>query len=311
MLNNIGFIYSSLGDYQTALDYYERSLSIRTEIGDRRGEGDSLNNIGFIYSSLGQYQKALGYYERSLSIRTEIGDRRGEGDSLNNIGYALENLEEPELAIVFLKQSVNQYEDIRGDLRGLATEQQQSFTNTVADTYRFLADLLLEQGRIPEAQQVLDLLKLEELREFTHTTRATWNGTALAYTDPEQAVKDAHGSLIALSGEILSCEANACAELETLYAQLEGLKDQYAVQVTEFNEAIRNNRAEDDIFQAPDNLSGDAEELLAAYATEGENALLIYPFVLEDKLWLVWAAAGNVIGSIEVSVTQGELAKTV
>ncbi|MGB6016427.1 MAG: CHAT domain-containing protein, partial [Nodosilinea sp.] len=168
----------------------------------------------------------------------------------------------------------------------------------------------LQQGRIPEAQQVLDLLQLEELREFTNT-RAVWTGTALAFTDPEQTVIEAHGSLIALGGRLRECEVNQCANLDSLSDQQEALKAQYDRQVAEFNRIVQANRADDDVFQDPRRLSGDAEELLAAYAEAGETAVLIYPFVLEDKLWLVWATAGNVIGSVEVPVPQGGLSATV
>ena len=170
--------------------------------------------------------------------------------------------------------------------------------------------MLLAQGRIPEAQQVLNLLKIEELQEFTNT-RAVWTGTALAFTDSEQTVIDAHGSLITLGSRILDCEATNCTDLNALYDQQEALKAQYDLQVAEFNRIVRANRADDDVFQNPETISGEAEELLAAYAEAGETAVLIYPFVLEDKLWLVWATAGNVIGSVEVPVPQAELSTTV
>ena len=80
----------------------------------------------------------------------------GEGLSLSNIGSTREKQQQPELAIVFYKQSVNVREGIRQDLRKLPREQQESYTQTVADTYRSLADLLLSQGRVLEAQQPLE-----------------------------------------------------------------------------------------------------------------------------------------------------------
>ncbi|MEM6432579.1 MAG: tetratricopeptide repeat protein [Cyanobacteria bacterium P01_D01_bin.115] len=310
-LGSLGNVYFSLGEYAQAINFYEQSLAIARDIGDRAAEGRSLGNLGGAYFELGEYAQAINFYEQSLAISRDIGNRAGEGIALGNLGKLLADQDQPELAIVFLKSSVAVHESIRITLRTLDTELQQSFTDTVAGTYRFLADLLLEAGRIPEAQQVLDLLKLEELREFTNTTRATWTGNALQYTDPEQAVIDAHGSLIALGNDLIACEDTNCADLETLDQRLEALKAQYDAQVAEFEATIRANRADDEIFQNPDNLSGDAEKLLTAYAAEGQNALLIYPFVLEDKLWLVWAAAGNVIGSVEVPVSQRELATTV
>ncbi|MGD1942428.1 MAG: CHAT domain-containing protein [Leptolyngbyaceae cyanobacterium] len=310
-LNGLGFTYAELEQYQQAIGYSEQALSIHRQIGDRREEAYALGDIGNAYFALGENQKAIEYMRQCLAIQRAINNRWGEGITLSSIAKVFHSEEQENLAIAFLKASVEVRESIRNDIRGLDTKLQQSFTDTVADDYRLLANLLLEEGRIPEAQQVLDLLKLEELREFANTTRATWTGNALQYTDPEQAVIDAHSSLIALGIDLIACEDTDCSDLETLDQRLEALKKQYDAQVAEFEATIRANRADDEIFQNPDNLSGDAEKLLTAYAAEGQNALLIYPFVLEEKLWLVWAAAGNVIGSVEVPVSQGELATTV
>ncbi|MEM0978694.1 MAG: tetratricopeptide repeat protein [Cyanobacteria bacterium P01_H01_bin.58] len=309
-LNNIGLVYSSLGNYDEALDYYEQSLSLGRELGDRAGVVATLINIGAVHNSLGNYDEALDYSKQSLSLARELGKRASEAVALGNIGKLLNSQVQPELAIIFLKASVEVSELIREDNRSLDLELQQSYTDTIADDYRLLAQLLLEQGRIPEAQQVLDLLKLEELREFTNT-RATWTGSELAYTAAEQSVIDAHGSLIALGSAILTCEDTNCAELNSLYDQREALTAQYNDQVNQFANTIRANRRDVEDFQDPQRLSDDAKSLLSAYAAEGQTPVLIYPFVLEDKLWLVWAIEGRVIGSAEVPVTQGELATTV
>ncbi|ASC73065.1 Tetratricopeptide repeat domain protein [Halomicronema hongdechloris C2206] len=297
--------------HQRAIDLYQQRLVAVRQAGNRAEEGQLLGSLGDTHRLLGQPQRAINFYEQQLAVTRDIEDIAGEGDALSNLGRVLNDQGQPELAIIFLKALVQIRESIRDNIQGLDTEVQEAYTNTIADDYRLLADLLLEQGRIPEAQQVLDLLKLEELREFTETTRATWTGGDLQYTDPEQDVIDAHGSLVALGGEVIACEGSACAELDSLYDQLEALTAQYNQQVEEFEAAVRANRAEDEVFVDPDNLSGEAEELLNAYTQDGEQAVLIYPFVLEDKLWLVWAAAGNVIGSVEVPVSQGELASTV
>jgi CHAT domain-containing protein/Tfp pilus assembly protein PilF len=311
ILNNLGEAYRYLGDYAQAIALYEQALAIAREIGDPGTAALPLNNIGLLNQITGNYSEAINYYEQSLVIKREIGDTAGEARTLANLGVLFGSQDQPDLAIVFLKTAVERYESIRAEIRELEVDLQQSYTDTVAGSYRLLADLLLETGRIPEAQQVLDLLKLEELREFTDTTRASWTGTTLAYTDPEREVVDVHGSLIALGGQVIACEATNCAELDNLYDQLEALKAQYDAQVAVFNETVQANRSQDDIFQDPDNLSGEAETLLSAYAANGQNAVLIYPFVLEDKLWLVWAAAGGAIGGVEVPVSQGELAAIV
>ncbi|WP_228022067.1 CHAT domain-containing protein [Vasconcelosia minhoensis] len=171
-----------------------------------------------------------------------------------------------------------------------------------------MSNLLLEQGRIPEAQQVLDLLKIEELREFTHstTTRATWTTDGIVYTAREQPVADAHGDLIAFGQTLYECEQTSCDQIDSLLSQHEQLTAQYDQQLATFASAMRDNRYDDDLFQNPDNLSGEAQELLEA----NPNSVLIYPFVTDDKLWLLYATVGSV-GSIEIDVTQADLSKTV
>ncbi|QQE65141.1 hypothetical protein GFS31_18260 [Leptolyngbya sp. BL0902] len=304
-LGNLGSAYDGLGDYRQAIALHEQSLAIDREIGNRAGEGRALGNLGSAYDGLGDYRQAMAFYEQGLALFREIGDRAGEGLALSNLGVLFDEQSNPDLAIVFLKASVAVHESIRSDIRGLDTNLQQSFTDTIAGSYRRLANLLLSQGRIPEAQQVLDLLQLEELREFTNT-RATWTGTAVAYTDTEQPIVAAHGDLIAFGQEVAACRRTNCPDLNDLNQQLTTLNHQYQDRVATFQDQARQNRRNDDIFQDPSRLGSDARALLAA----NPNSVLIYPFVTEDKLWLLWATAGAV-GTVEVSVSQAELSRAV
>jgi len=297
--NNIGIVNYSLGNYPTALDSYQQSLVITREIGDRATAALTLNNIGLVNRFLGNYPTALDSYQQSLVITREIGDRATEAITLNNIGDLYQAQEQPELAIVFFKDAVNTYETIRTDNRALDQELQDSYTETVVGSYRTLTDLLLEQGRILEAQQVLELLKVEELREFT---RASYAGGTLTYDPAEQPVIESHGSLIALGTALAQCDPD-CPQI--LYDQQMALERQYDQTVASFEQTVRQGRANDSVFYDPASLSSDALDLVNAQP----GTVLIYPVVLEDRLWLLWTATGGVVGSVEVSVTQAELSR--
>jgi tetratricopeptide (TPR) repeat protein len=84
-LNNIGLVYSALGEKQKALDYYNQALPILRAVGDRRGEATTLNNIGLVYDDLGEKQKALDYYNQALPLIRAVGDPSGEATILDNI----------------------------------------------------------------------------------------------------------------------------------------------------------------------------------------------------------------------------------
>ncbi len=194
---------------------------------------------------------------------------------------------------MFFKQAVNQHELIRQKNIPLSDQLQKSYVATVEDTYRQLADLLLSQGRLLEAQQVLELLKLEELRGFTQNTRATWTGKELIHTDVEQNVINSYGSLLAFAAVLYECEKEFCADLENLYQQREKLERQYDQQVATLEDSLRRARTSDLLFYDPDSLADRAADIVETQP----GSLLLYPLVLEDKLWLLWTTAGGVAGS--------------
>ena len=53
------------------------ALTINRQASDIKGEWSGLYNMGQFTLS-GQYQKALEYYEKSLAIRQKLGDVDGE-----------------------------------------------------------------------------------------------------------------------------------------------------------------------------------------------------------------------------------------
>ncbi len=109
---NLGVAYDSLGEYQRTIDYYQQSLTIKREIGDRNGEANSLIGLGNAYDSLGQYPRAIDYQEQSLTIKREIGDRNGEANSLIGLGNAYYSLGQYPRAIDYYEQSLNIKQEI-------------------------------------------------------------------------------------------------------------------------------------------------------------------------------------------------------
>lgn len=106
-LNELGVTCKHRGEYTEALDYYEQSIPIYREIGDKQGEGVTLNNIALVmYYQQGDNEKALQYYEQSLAIRREIGDRGGEGAVLANIGVIYSDQDNDEKALQYLEESL-------------------------------------------------------------------------------------------------------------------------------------------------------------------------------------------------------------
>lgn len=106
ILNNISQIYDIQGEYETALNYLKQSLSISLKIGDKLGEGAVRNNISQVYYVQGDYKTALAYLQQALDIRQQIGDKVGESSTLNNISQIYHAYGDYKAALSYLKQSL-------------------------------------------------------------------------------------------------------------------------------------------------------------------------------------------------------------
>lgn len=73
-LNDIGKVYQSRKDYQTAIKYHQQAFDISQKLNAKVDMGQSLLNLGDTYMSEGQASKAIDYYERSEAILKEISN---------------------------------------------------------------------------------------------------------------------------------------------------------------------------------------------------------------------------------------------
>jgi CHAT domain-containing protein/Tfp pilus assembly protein PilF len=158
--------YDAVGEKQKALDVLNQALPIRREVGDLQGEAATLDQLGVVYNDLGQSQKAQESLQQALPLAREVGNPIQESQVLNDLMLSVKSTQ-PALAVFYGKQAVNLLQQLRGNIQGLDQGLQTSFLVSKEDYYHGLADLLIAQGRLPEAQQVLDLLKRQEYSDFT------------------------------------------------------------------------------------------------------------------------------------------------
>jgi CHAT domain-containing protein/Tfp pilus assembly protein PilF len=317
-LNNLGLVYQRLGEYSQAIDLIDRALSIFQKLGNRKDLGETLDSLGTVYQSYGQYPQALQLYQQSLAIRKELGDRPGERITLSNIAGVLSKQNQPELAIIFYKESVNVTESIRSQLRSLPAEQQRSYTTTVADTYRRLADLLLQQDRVLEAQQVLDLLKIQEIEDYLHSVRGNeQTAQGIPLTPQEQQIRNRHNEIlnreIQLGRKLAELEkipeANRTPQQQQEIAKLRQMQQEMRGRFNEFLSSA-------EIVALIQKLSPTAQTVnLALLNTmRGDilqrlenKAVLIQPLILENRLELVITTADTPPFRRTVAVKKQEL----
>ncbi|MEA5420998.1 NB-ARC domain-containing protein [Spirulina sp. CCNP1310] len=71
-LTSLGNAYESLGRYQEAIAFYEQSLEIQREIGNRRGEASSLMALGNSYQKAGRIKEGFAAVQQGQAILQEL-----------------------------------------------------------------------------------------------------------------------------------------------------------------------------------------------------------------------------------------------
>ncbi len=118
-LNGAGRLADREGDHPGARSFYEQSLALRRELGDKRGEAESLRSLGILASHEGDYSTARSLYEESLALMKELGDKRGVAESLNSLGGVAYNEGNYPLAHSTYEQSLALMKEL-GDKGGTA-----------------------------------------------------------------------------------------------------------------------------------------------------------------------------------------------
>lgn len=306
--------YSRAGDSQTAIELINQGRDIAKVLKNHDLEALTLEVLGEIYRQAGEKQQAIAAYHEAISISKSFS-------SLAGVARLYQESDLVATAIAYFKQAVNRNEEqIPRAINGLPIWLQHSFPQAIqnvngleaTNVYRSFTNLLLTQTRPLEAQQVVELLKGQELREYTGNSRI--NNTeigqpaSLTITPSEEQIFKGYGSLISFGYRLDECQQTRCSELKQLLEQRQVLSKQYYQTLEELETAIRDKRSNDEAFVDPNQFALKARKIVESQP----GTVLIYPLVLEDKIWLMWASKGGIFTSMEVpGVSQAEVETTV
>jgi tetratricopeptide (TPR) repeat protein len=109
---DLGSIVCRLGEWDKAIEYYEKDLEIFKKLGDLHGIAQTYNNLGLVYDSKGEWDKAIEYYEKSLEIKEKLGDKLNLMNVYNNLALWYEKMNQEEKA----KQYCQKSEELRKQL---------------------------------------------------------------------------------------------------------------------------------------------------------------------------------------------------
>jgi predicted ATPase len=141
-LHSAGNLADTQGDYDAARAYYEESLTIYRELGDRRGAARPLNGLGLVSFGQGDFVTAQSFLEESLAIKRELADPSSISIALNNLGLVAHAQGDYTTARAYLEEA-------------LAIDRQLKDKDAIATSLVNLGAVALDDGRYDEARPLL------------------------------------------------------------------------------------------------------------------------------------------------------------
>ncbi len=116
-----------------------------------------------------------------------------------------------------------------------------------------------------------------------------------------------YNTLVKFGQQFRDCETSRCGNLADYRRRRDSLFLAYNEGIKDLEDFIRDRLATDDALLKPTLFANKAEEIIR----QQPGTVIVYPLVLEDKLWLLFATDGRVTSKREVEVGQLELGQTV
>lgn len=147
-LNYLGVVHRNKGEYDYALDLYKQALEWALKTNNKIQTAYSYNNIGGIYILKSSYPEAIESIQKAKKIFEEEGLNEGVGYASVNLGNLYRHLKSYSESMQYFDEA-QKIKTALNDTIGLTVVKQ------------LKADVLKEQGKTTEAEQLLQELKEE------------------------------------------------------------------------------------------------------------------------------------------------------
>ena len=122
--HQLGRIAQDRGELDTAEHWYQQSLTITEQLGNRPGMARTYHQLGIVAQDRGELDTAERWYQQSLTIKEQLGDRPGMARTYHQLGIVAQQRGELDAAERWYQQSLTINEQL-GNRPGLATSYHQ------------------------------------------------------------------------------------------------------------------------------------------------------------------------------------------
>jgi len=238
--NNLGYLYRTRGQFQQAIEAYQRALPLWRDTKLEAEHATTLNNLAWAYGEAEDFSQAVRLARNGLELRQRLGPRSPVGLSLNTLGLILMRNDQPEPARVACERALAIFHEL-GQTRGegmactALAEALRRMNSTLPELYfpEERADMLRQAEQY--AKRAVDIFSIQRRQELPRRVEALivygsvlrdWADLRLQYKsedDPDQGAL-ADGAIAALrrtsdeaSGDLLYRKVEALVNLAWIY----------------------------------------------------------------------------------------------
>jgi signal transduction histidine kinase/tetratricopeptide (TPR) repeat protein len=148
--SNLAEAYNQTNQIEKALEFNEKALKVRTQLGDSTGMKLSTKNIALLYSKRKEHRKAIEFYEQALSLLNTKTDQDLRGEILPRIGNEYLQFREYDKATNYL-------------LEGLQYNRETNNQEGILISLNAIGNLNIEQNKLKLAEiQLAEALTIAE-----------------------------------------------------------------------------------------------------------------------------------------------------
>lgn len=288
-LFDIGEIFFKAGRFDQAVQYYTYALDVWKSTKSVKYDkvAEILNSLGKAYLEIGKTDEALIHFRIALWVRTVFGNKDEIAEIMHDFMISFNRMGKRRLAIFFGKQAITLNQEYRHSITPLEMETQKAFLKGNRATYEQLARLLIQEGRLGEAQEVINFYEDQEFFDLAPSTSDAIK--ELTLTQREIAVLTRYRQLstkLRSFGQILKSQALTEHGLEALAA----IEKPFKESAGEFDETFREIEAD---FDKPVSKEDRVEtvqamlDLRSALAGTGKKVAVIYTLAAKDSFYAV------------------------
>ena len=278
-----GIILRERGNMENAVIRHKESVELTRRFKIKKYEARSLYELGMDYLALNKLEDATENFNRAFDTADSIKVLDNRARALEGLMEVWKRRKNNSLAVLYGKQAVNTYQEIRANIKKLDKSSQKTFADSVEYVYRNLSDILISEGRLSEAQAVLDLLKEEEFSGLVK--RGGSAESDVPYSKAESGSLNVLKNLAALGREkselAEKLEKGALSDEEK--TRYKSIAKEIETAEAAFNKSLLDLSAEKGAAQNFNTVVKDAQAFMADLKSLGKGAVALYTVLVNSE----------------------------